>query len=130
MEEFDEDMSLPFKDLSENSPHHLDNAEFCYNMDNINQISSSLGIPWEASKDISFSNTPTFLGFIWNLSNQTITLTERKHSKYLAAINEWERHQTHTLQDVQKLHGKLLHASLIFTIGHAYHLCVTINVTH
>ena len=68
-EEFDEDMSLPFKDLSVNSLRHSGDTEFCYNMDNIDQISSSLGIPWEASKDIPFSDTLTFLGFVWNLSD-------------------------------------------------------------
>jgi hypothetical protein len=32
----------------------------------------------------------------------------------------WELHQTHTLEEVQKLYGKLLHASLIVPMGHTY----------
>ena len=119
-EEFDEDMSFPFRDLSQASPRPDSDADFCYNLDDINRVSDHLGIPWEASKDIPFSDTPTFIGLVWDLVNHTVTLTESKRQKYLDAISKWEQRRTHTLQDVQKLHGKLLHASLIFPPGRAY----------
>ena len=105
--------------LSPNSPCPPEDSTFCYNIDDIDQISNSLGIPWKASKDIPFLDTPTFLGFIWN-SDHTVTLTEGKHIKYLTAISKWKQCWMHTLQDVQKLHSKLLHTFLIFPAGHAY----------
>ena len=84
-------------------------------------IHASIYIPsLKASKDIPFLESPTFIGLIWNLTNHTVSLTESKQQKYLGAISEWECRRTHMLQDVQKLHGKLLHASLIFPHGHAY----------
>jgi hypothetical protein len=119
-EEFDEDMTCPLRDLSESSPRPTPDLEFCYNLDDISAISDQLGIPWEVSKDIPFTSKPTFIGLLWNLPEQTVTLTESKRSKYVNAITEWEKKRTHTLQEVQKLHGKLLHASIIFPAGRAY----------
>ena len=113
-------MSFPFRDLSQASPQPDSDADFCYNLDDINRVSDHLRIPWEASKDIPFSDTPTFIGLVWDLVNHTVTLTESKRQKYLDAISKWEQRRTHTLQDVQKLHGKLLHVSLIFPPGRAY----------
>ena len=53
-----------------------------------------------------------YLGFIWDLENGTVSVPEKKKQKYLAAIEEWELRSTHTLLEVQKLHGKLLHIGL------------------
>lgn len=120
IEEFDEDMSLPIRDLSSASPRSERDRLFCYNLDDVNKITNQLGIPWEASKDIPFCSNPTFIGLIWDIDNRTVTLTETKRTKYLAAISEWESKRTHVLNEVQKLHGKLLHASLVFPAGRAY----------
>ena len=35
-------------------------------------------------------------------------------------ISEWQWQGTHTLEDTQKLHRKLLHASLVIPHGHTY----------
>ena len=43
-----------------------------------------------------------------------------KKEKYLDAIKQWSSRSTHVLQDVQKLYGKLLHASLVVPAGRAY----------
>ena len=120
VKEFNEDMRFPLKDLSSNFPCPVKETHFCYNLRDIDQVSEFLGIPWEASKDIPFSESPTFIGLIWNLTNHTVSLTESKQQKYLGAISEWEHRRTHTLQDMQKLHGKLLHVSLIFPPNHTY----------
>ena len=120
IEEFDEEMRFPLKDLSLSSPRSVEDSTFCYNFSDIDHISGFLGIPWESLKDIPFADLTTFIGFIWDLTSRTVTLTEAKQQKYLTTISEWERRRTHTLEDVQKLHGKLLHASLIFPPGRAY----------
>jgi len=117
LEQFDEDCQFPCIDLStasERSPH---DAQFTYCMSDIDQFSSSLGIPWEYSKDVPFSATPTFIGFIWNLADLTVSLSPSKKTKYLSAIQDWLLSSQHVLQEVQSLYGKLLHACLVHPAG-------------
>ena len=120
IEEFDEDHTFPLRDLSHNSPRSSPDLTFCYNTNDINQISQELGIPWELSKDIPFSDHPTFIGLTWNLTDRTVSLAESKRAKYIKAISEWMARRTHSLNEVQKLHGKLIHAALIFPEGRPY----------
>ena len=47
-------------------------------------------------------------------------LAEPKCLKYINAIAEWNLCCTHTLNEVQKLHGKLIHATLVFLDGRPY----------
>ena len=50
VEEFDEDMRFPLKDLSSNSTCPAEEAHFRYNLGGIDQVSEFLGIPWNANK--------------------------------------------------------------------------------
>jgi hypothetical protein len=50
-EEFHEDCSKPIKDLSNNSPRSPHDRLFTYNLQDIDDVSKTLGIPWEPSKD-------------------------------------------------------------------------------
>ena len=118
--EFDEDHTSPILDLSGNSPRSDTDQKYTYNFEDINALSCQLRIPWEASKDIPFSTSVTYLGLVWDLGLRVVTLSESKCSKYLLAINEWSKSRTHSLNEVQKLHGKLLHASLVIPAGRAY----------
>ena len=118
-EEFAEDCSHPIRDPSEGSPGN-EVITHAYDFEHINQISNRLGIPWEPSKDTPFSSAPVFIGFVWDIENKTVTLTPAKHSKYMAAIHIWLSTMAHTLEQVQKLHGRLSHASLVIPEGSAY----------
>ena len=89
-------------------------------MADIDAISDALGIPWEIEKDIPFSEVAPFIGFSWDLANHTVSLPDSKKEKYLQAIQEWETKPKHTLDEVQKLYGKLLHACHIVPAGCAY----------
>jgi len=86
----------------------------------IDSISAELGIPWESSKDSLFSSTGVYIGLLWNLEARTVGLAPSKAAKYMAAIDEWLLSETHTLEEVQKLYGRLLHSSLILPAGRAY----------
>jgi hypothetical protein len=119
-EEYDEDCSFPILDLSQCSPRSAEDARYSYCMDDINTISTKTGTPWEVSKDIQFCSEPPFTGFTWKLDLRTIEIPEGKKKKYLDAISEWEAQPRHVLLDVQKLHGKLLHATLVVPAGRAY----------
>lgn len=118
-EEFAEDMSLPLRDLSSRR-EQTTNPEHAYSMDDVDEISAKLGIPWERSKDVPFGKVVPFIGFDWNLENKTVSLQEKKKNKYSDAVEEWRRRKSHTLEDVQKLYGKLLHTCLIIPEGRAY----------
>ena len=119
-EEYDEDCSFPIKDLSQRSTRSSYDAKFSYCMADIDFFSAEMGTPWELSKDVPFSSSPLFTGFKWNLEERTVEIPASKKEKYLAAITTWESRPRHTLIEVQQLHGKLLHASLIVPAGRAY----------
>jgi len=86
-------------------------------MDDIDAISSKLGIPWETSKDILFSFRPVFIGLIWDLRLLTVELTPARKEKYLSAIQAWSTELTHVLKQVQELYRKLLHSCLVLPAG-------------
>ncbi|KAF5384239.1 hypothetical protein D9615_003418 [Tricholomella constricta] len=118
--EFDEDAVFPIHDLSRNSPRSTLDAAYTYASVDIDHISRTLGIPWEPSKTVDFDSNVQYLGFIWDLQERTVSVPTVKKEKYLQAIRDWQAQPTHTLAEVQKLHGKLLHVSLIVPAGRAY----------
>ena len=119
-EEFDEDMFFPLRDLSSTSPRFSNDAQFTYADTDIDRVSDELGIPWEHSKTVPFSNVVPYLGFVWNLTTRTVEVPLEKKSKYRQAIEEWQKKPRHTLAEVQKLYGKLLHTTLVVPAGRAY----------
>ncbi|TFY59650.1 hypothetical protein EVJ58_g5647, partial [Rhodofomes roseus] len=120
VDEFLEDFAFPIRDLSHASPRSDDDHRFSSCMANIDSISAQLGIPWQTEKDTPFAATFVFTGFVWDLENKTVSLPRAKAEKYLGAISVWQQSRTHTLDEVQKLYGKLLHASMVAPMGRSY----------
>lgn len=120
VEEFTEDMVFPIKDLSHRSPRSPEEEQYTCNLNDIDEISNQLGIPWEREKDQIWSSVVTFTGFVWDLEHKTVTLTEKKRQKYLEALKDWQGSRTHNLKELQKLYGKLLHSALVIKSGRAY----------
>ena len=118
-EEFAEDMATPLRNLSANRGE-TKGGKYAYSMDDVDKISAKLGIPWERSKDVPFGKVVPFIGFDWDLDEKRVSLPDKKKEKYVKAVEEWRRKETHTLEDVQKLYGKLLHTCLIVPEGRAY----------
>ena len=120
--QFDEDCAFPLHNLSASSPRSDADAAYSYCLADVDTLSEELGIPWEKSKDCNFSFSQVFAGLEWDLQACTVGLPVRKAAKYLAAIEEWQQHPTHTytLQVVQKLYSKLLHCTLVIPWGRAY----------
>jgi len=118
--EFDEDAANPIQNHSNASNRSTSDSAFTYCDIDIDALSDKLGIPWEPSKTIPFGTSVPYLGFIWELSTCTVSISKEKKAKYKAVIEEWLSKPIHTLEDVQKLYGKLLHASLIVPAGRAY----------
>ncbi len=118
--EFDEDCSTPIRLFPGKTPRRGNDASYPYCMADIDEISDELGIPWEKEKDIPFSTEVPFAGFSWDLETRTVRIPTNKREKYLDAIFSWERSTKHTLEEVQKLYGKLLHACQVVPAGRAY----------
>lgn len=115
-----EDCRFQLRDLSQSSPRAIIDEKFTFAFADIDRVSQPLGIPWEPSKDTAFAYEALFLGLLWGLPKLSVELSPAKKGKYLAAIEEWRSQKTHVLLDVQKLYGKLLHASLVVRMGRAY----------
>lgn len=120
IEEYDEDFCFPLHDLSGSSLCPPPEASFCYNINNVDHISTDLGIPWESSKDVPFSDQSTFIRFTWNLTHHTVSLAKLKCLKYIDSIIDWNLHCTYTLHKVQKLHRKLIHMTCILPEGQPF----------
>ena len=118
--EFEDDMCFPIRDLSTRSPRSPEDACFTSNLTDVDFVTSQLGIPWQAEKDIPFSHVFPFTGFLWNLKSRTVTIIDTKREKYHRALTEWKSSRVHALLEVQKLYGKLLHASSVIPEGRAY----------
>jgi len=83
VEEFDEDMSFPIRDLATDRDHG-----FTYDLSDVDHISTQLGIPWERSKDIDFSSSFPFIGFIWDIEKrQSLYDQKRKANIFVQSRN-------------------------------------------
>jgi hypothetical protein len=120
IEEFNEDCHHPLKDLSRNSLRSSHDQLFTSSIQDIDAISAKLGIVWAIAKDQPFHSSTVYIGFVWDLERMVVSLSGPKADKYLAAIHKWRKRHVHTLQDVQELYGKLLHASSAAPQGRAY----------
>ena len=120
IEEFNENCSVPIKDLSDRSRRSEEDITFTYNFTDIDDISENLGIPWEVSKDQPFASLTIYIGFVWNIAQRTVAISPAKTEKYIGAINDWLARHKHTLKNVQELYGKLLHAASVLPQGRAY----------
>ena len=118
--EFNEDAASLIWNYSNNSICSKIDSVFTYCDTDIDTLSEILGIPWEGSKSIPFGNSVPYLGFDWNLSTCTVSVMEGKKAKYKAVVKEWSLKLIHTLDEVQRLYGKLLHISLVIPAGCAY----------
>ena len=113
LEEFDKDCTFPCKDLSASSDRPVEDRSYTYNFDDIDTASHLLGIPWEVSKDRPFASSTTYIGFDWNIETNRVSLADSKKEKYLVATENWFLQTSHTLEEVEKLYSKLLHACFV-----------------
>lgn len=119
--EFDEDMAFPLKILTHaGDPGSSNNPSYPYSLQEVDTLSEFLGIPWQAEKDREFAESFVFTGFLWNIPEKTVAITEEKRIKYQSALREWQKSRTHVLKEVEKLHGKLLHITQVIPIGRSY----------
>lgn len=95
-------------------------SEFAYNMYNIDEISEELEIPWKKSKGRAFTSSNIYIRLKWDLPSCTVALANEKVEKYQKVIQKWRKQLVFNLQDIQKLHGKLLHTTMVDPEEQAY----------
>ncbi|PAV14793.1 reverse transcriptase ribonuclease H [Pyrrhoderma noxium] len=95
-------------------------SQHAYSTDDIDQLSTSLGLLWKAEKSSPFSPRFTYLGFDWDLKLLIVALQELKRLKYINAITQWQQCCFHTLLQVQSIYGKLLYTIYIVLKGRLY----------
>ena len=120
LDEHVEDCAFPCRNLSSLSPRSEEDALYTYNFDDIDRLSSVLGIPWEKSKDLPFASSSSYIGLVWDLEMLSVSLSQEKRLKYSLSIDEWSLRAKHNLNDVQKLYGRLMHACLVLPAGRSY----------
>ncbi|KAK2459417.1 hypothetical protein APHAL10511_008565, partial [Amanita phalloides] len=91
-EEWPEDLRFPLKNFA---PRSL-RQEHAYTMEDIDEYSVHLSIPWQPLKDLPFTKVTTYLGLCWDLEAHTVVLAEGKKEKYLKALDEWLKRRVHT----------------------------------
>ena len=116
-EHYAESLEFPLQHIRD---HRDQGRTFPYGFNEINEITAPLGIPWEMSKDVPFSEIVIFAGFAWDLEKKRVSLPESKKEKYTQAMLAWRQRVTHTLEDTRKLYGKLLYVCHIVPQGRAY----------
>ena len=83
----------------------------------------SLILPWHPLRD-HLGPPLCFLHYLHRLCLGPATphssLSSEKRLKYTDSVQEWSLCSRHVLSDIQKLYGRLLHASLVIPAGRAY----------
>lgn len=97
---------------------------YAYDKEEMLRRIAPLGIPWHEEKgDDAFTFVTTFIGFLWDIPNKTVSLPEPKREKFFHRVRQFlDRFDGHPCQllDVQKIHGSLCHVSFVYMAGRSH----------
>lgn len=102
--------------------------EYLFGLIHIYDKSRPLGVPWHPVKWTDFAFAFTYLGFLWNLTDRSVTLPESKRLKYLAKVSDALRVLNTTsgrpgrmsYLDAMSINGTLSHVSFVIPHGKSY----------
>lgn len=96
---------------------------YLYDRDQARLLIACLGVPWHLTKGQDFDIIFVYVGFLWNIPDRTVRLTDDKLFRMLQRINNFvsanHRRQCH-LKDVLKIHGSLSHITFVYPHGAAH----------
>ncbi|KAF7372208.1 hypothetical protein MVEN_00080100 [Mycena venus] len=95
------------------------------------QLIGPLRVPWNLVKTrLQFANVMKFIGSLWDLTSRRVSLPEEKWFKFLGHVQFMltciEDCVGLSLQDIQKIHGSLMHICFVYCEGSS-HLPVISN---
>ena len=94
-----------------------------YDLDHIKGSVATLGIPWNLKKEKDFASLVVYIGFLWDLKEKRVSLTEAKRLKSLAKVNSFIvafSGMRAPLDTTQSLLGTLVHISFIYQCGQPF----------
>lgn len=89
-------------------PYH-----YSYDATLVFNTAQKLGLPWSLPKFHDFSQSFTYLGFLWSIQDRTVQLPESKKMKFTKRCTTWLSEPKRTLRSAQILLGSLNHCCLI-----------------
>lgn len=88
---------------------------FTYSYDStlVFNTASYLGLPWSLPKIKNFSESFTYLGFLWCIPERTVQIPHAKKEKFSLRCRPWSVGEKRTLREAQQLLGSLNHCCLV-----------------
>jgi hypothetical protein len=120
---YEDDLNI-FRFPSSSGAPLLDNTPsppiFPYDRAQALNVIASLNFPWHPDKGQDFSSSFTYLGFLWDIAQKTVTLHDDKRKKFLDRVDlfiaTFSGHRCQ-IRDVMKIHGSLCHIAYIYPDG-------------
>ena len=94
---------------------------FPYDLTTILEFTAPLGIPWHSvtRKGQDFGTTFSYIGFFWNVSNHTVSISEEKKMRALAKVELFLLNPSTRRKcwEVASVHGTLQHITFVYWTG-------------
>lgn len=82
-----------------------------YNEKVIDDTAVYIGLPWSVEKSKPFARVWEFIGFVWNLIDKTVYLSEAKKAKFLAKLEGWTSGASFSQKQIASVIGTLNHCA-------------------
>ena len=94
---------------------------FPYNLTTILKFTAPLSIPWHPvmQKGQDFGTSFSYIGFFWNIADQTVSILEEKKMRVLAKVELFLLNPSARRQwwEVASVHGTLQHITFVYWMG-------------
>jgi hypothetical protein len=96
---------------------------FAYDRAGALELIKPTNMPWHLTKGQDFAPVFIYIGYKWDIANQTVSLPEEKRKKFLRRICEFAGQffaLPCCMKDVMKIHGSFCHITFIHPLGRSY----------
>jgi hypothetical protein len=93
---------------------------FVYDRTGALELIKTTSMPWHPIKGQDFAPVFIYIGYKWDIANQTVSLPEEKRLKFLRRVCEFAGQFFVLLcrmKDIMKIHGSLCHVTFIHLLG-------------
>lgn len=90
-----------------------------YDVNTIFRLTKDLGVPWKPGKCFEYADRVVYVGFLWNLRERSVSLTEEKRQKYIEKLDTFRimarTNRVVSQKEAMKIQGTL---SQLLVTGH------------